>query len=99
MATKDLAVSRTTGDPAPTATPAAPHGIDPQDEPSVEWGWHGSFPNATRLAGWFSAVVLLAMNIGNHRGWVEGIYLDVIAALIVIGLVADMVRRRHAWRR
>lgn len=103
MATKDLAVTRVAGDPVPAATPAVPQRhhaqIDPQDEPSVEWGWHGSFPNATRLAGWFTVVVLFAMNIGNHRGWVEGVYLDVTAVLLIFGLVADMLRRRHAWRR
>lgn len=102
MATKNLAATRLAGDPVPAEAPAAPqlhHGqIDPQDEPSVEWGWHGSFPRGTRLAGWFSAIVLLAMNIGNHTGWVEGVYLDVIAVFIIGGLVADIIRRRTAWR-
>ncbi len=25
-----------------------PGEVDPRDEPSAEWGWHGSFPKATR---------------------------------------------------
>ena len=37
---------------ARTSRRAAPRaGVDPRDEPSAEWGWHGSFPNATRIAG------------------------------------------------
>ena len=26
-------------------------GVDPQDEPSAEWGWHGRFPRARAIAG------------------------------------------------
>ncbi len=27
-----------------------PAGVDPQDEPSAEWGWYGTFPKATRMS-------------------------------------------------
>jgi hypothetical protein len=73
--------------------------VDPQDEPSAEWGWHGTFPKATRVAGWLTAVFLLLMLIGNHRGHTEDIYLIGTAALIVIALIWDRIRSRTAWRR
>jgi hypothetical protein len=76
-----------------------PASVDPQDEPSAEWGWHGTFPKATRVAGWLTAVVLLLMLIGNHRGHIEDIYLIGVAALIVIALIWDRIRSRTAWRR
>jgi Protein of unknown function (DUF2631) len=76
-----------------------PTSVDPQDEPSAEWGWHGTFPKATRVAGWLTAVALLLMLIGNHRGHIEDIYLIGVAALIVIALIWDRIRSRTAWRR
>lgn len=75
------------------------HGVDPHDEPSVEWGWHGGFPKGTRIAGWLTAFALLAMLIGNHRGRIEDIYLVGVAAVIVIALIYDRVRSRTSWRR
>lgn len=102
MATKNLAATKVTGEPVPaesTAPAKLSRNIDPADEPSVDWGWHGSFPRATRIAGLVVAIVLLLMNIGNHRGWVEGVYLDVIGVGIILGLVYDLVRSRTAWRR
>ncbi|MGP4018247.1 DUF2631 domain-containing protein [Saccharopolyspora sp. 5N708] len=81
--------------------------IDPADEPSVEWGWHGGFPKGTQIAGWFSVVAILAMLIGNHQGILSGggqfktedIYLILIAAALAIGLLFDLRRRKTAWRR
>ena len=73
--------------------------VDPHDEPSVEWGWHGSFPKATRIAGWLTAIALLLMLIGNHRGHIEDIYLIGTAAVIVLALIWDRIRSRTAWRR
>jgi hypothetical protein len=72
--------------------------IDPAEEPSVEWGWHGGFPRGTQIAGWFSVVAILLMLIGNHQGIVSGggqfkiedIYLILIAAIMVVGLLIDL---------
>ncbi len=75
------------------------HARDPFEEPSVEWGWHGTFPRASRIGGWAIAAILLIMLIGNHRGHVEDLWLIGLAALVVIALVWDAVRRRTAWRR
>ncbi|MEV6611549.1 MULTISPECIES: DUF2631 domain-containing protein [unclassified Kutzneria] len=73
--------------------------VDPHDEPSAEWGWHGTFPKATRIAGWLTAIALLLMLIGNHRGHIEDIYLIGVAAAIVLALIWDRIRSRTAWRR
>ncbi|AHI00646.1 DUF2631 domain-containing protein [Kutzneria viridogrisea] len=75
------------------------HGVDPHDEPSAEWGWHGQFPKATRIAGLLTALALLGMLIGNHRGHIEDIYLVATAAVIVIALIWDRIRSRTSWRR
>ncbi len=73
--------------------------IDPADEPSVEWGWHGSFPKGMLIAGWFSVGALLIMLIGNHRGRTEDIWLIGVAVFMALGLVLHTVRQRNAWRR
>lgn len=81
-----------------------PHALDvyardPAAEPSVEWGWHGTFPRVSRIGGWAIAVILLLMLIGNHRGRVEDLWLVLLAAIVVGALVWDAVRRRTSWRR
>ncbi|WP_219413280.1 DUF2631 domain-containing protein [Pseudonocardia nigra] len=73
--------------------------VDPQDEPSVEWGWHGSFPRGMMIAGWASVLIMLSFLIGNHQGRIENVWLIVIAAGMAIGLIMHSVRKRHAWRR
>jgi hypothetical protein len=73
--------------------------VDPLDEPSAEWGWHGGFPRGTRIMGWFTAAVMFLMLIGNHRGHTEDLWLIGIGLSIVAALVIDRVRARTAWRR
>jgi hypothetical protein len=74
--------------------------VDPLDEPSAEWGWHGSFPRGSVIAGWASVVMLLLFTIGgNHEGNTEDIWLIGIAVLIALSLIWHSIRRRHAWRR
>jgi hypothetical protein len=75
------------------------HVVDPRDEPSAEWGWHGGFPIGTRIAGWFTAAVMFLMLIGNHVGRTEDLWLIGIGTAIVIALVIDRIRARTAWRR
>ena len=73
--------------------------IDPAEEPSVEWGWHGGFPRGTMIAGWFSVGALLIMLIGNHQGRTEDLWLVGTALVLVLALVLHTVRKRNAWRR
>lgn len=71
----------------------------PRDEPSAAWGWHGSFPKGTRIAGWVSAVILLVMIKGNHENNTENVWLVGLAAFLVLLLVLDIRKRRTAWRK
>jgi hypothetical protein len=73
--------------------------VDPHDEPSAEWGWHGSFPKGTRIAGWFVAFAMFIMLIGNHKGRTEDVWLIGIGAGLILLLVIDQIRRRTSWRR
>lgn len=73
--------------------------VDPADEPSAEWGWHGSFPNLVQVMGWVIVGGLLIMLIGNHKGRTEDIWLVVTALGIAGALLLDIRRRRTAWRR
>jgi hypothetical protein len=73
--------------------------VDPRDEPSAEWGWHGTFPKATRIAGWISAIVLFVMIYNNHENNTENVWLVGLGLAIIILLLIDLRRRRTAWRR
>lgn len=76
-----------------------PHGVDANDEPSAEWGWHGEFPRATAFAGWFTAMALFFMIIGNHESNVENWWLIVLGGGLVLMLVGGRLTRRGPWRR
>lgn len=77
----------------PGRTPA------PVDEPSAEWGWHGTLPRGAQLAGWFIALAMFGMLIGNQVGHVEDIYL-VLTGITLVGLLLRSARRRReSWRR
>ena len=73
--------------------------VDPRDEPSAEWGWHGGFPHGELIAGWSVVVILLLFLLGNHEGRTEDIWLIGFAAVMAVGLVMHSVRRRNSWRR
>jgi hypothetical protein len=73
--------------------------VDPAEEPSVQWGWHGGFPRGMMIAGWFSVAALLLMLIGNHQGRTEDLWLVGLAVVMAVGLVMHTLRKRHAWRR
>lgn len=86
---------------------APAHAVDPEEEPSVEWGWHGGFPKGVQIAGWFCTFAMVMMLIGNHQGILSGgdrfisadIWLIGIAAAMAVGLLYDLRRRRTSWRR
>jgi len=74
-------------------------GVDPDDEPSVDWGWHATFPKATIAAGVISAIALVVMLIGHPTSWTETLYMVIPAVAVLIGVVYSIMRRRNSWRR
>ncbi|HEV7452323.1 MAG TPA: DUF2631 domain-containing protein [Pseudonocardiaceae bacterium] len=76
-----------------------PHGLDPNREPSADWGWHGGFPLAGPIMGWFTAFALFAMLIGNHRSHVEDVWLVSLGLLLVVMLIGSHLNSRKSRRR
>lgn len=76
-----------------------PHEVDPHREPSADWGWHGGFPVAGPIMGWFTAFALFSMLIGNHRGRVEDVWLVGLGLLLVAMLIGSHRNSRKARRR
>jgi Protein of unknown function (DUF2631) len=85
-------------DQQPTAQHSGQPGVDPDEEPSAAWGWHGTPTRAGRIAGWFTAVALFAMLIGNNEGHVGDIFLIGPGALLVVMLIASHLKARKAKR-
>ncbi|ADG98739.1 conserved hypothetical protein [Segniliparus rotundus DSM 44985] len=73
--------------------------VDLAVEPSGRWGWHGEYPTTYRWVALAAIFSLLIMNVGNHQGHVEDVWLDVVAAIIAIWLVIDVVSKRGRWKR
>ncbi|MCX5046222.1 DUF2631 domain-containing protein [Aldersonia sp. NBC_00410] len=69
--------------------------VDTAEVPSAAWGWSGESRKTFRVAGWTVAVILVLMNIGNHHGHVEDIFLIGFAAIIVGILLRDSYLSRH----
>lgn len=84
------------GSPHPESSHAVPppRGGSDAEEPSVDWGWHGSFPRVTVAAGWLTAAAMFLMLIGNHTGTLEDWFLIVTGSGLVALLVAGSLRRR-----
>lgn len=53
---------------------------------------------SARVGAVITAAILLAMLLGNHRGWVENVWLIAGAVLLVLVLVADWVLRKNGLR-
>jgi Protein of unknown function (DUF2631) len=98
----DAVVAET--DQHPTDQHPTGHGVDPTGEdvhrePSADWGWHGSFPVAGPIMGWFTAFALFAMLIGNHQSRIEDIWLVGLGLLLVAMLIGHHWNSRKARRR
>jgi hypothetical protein len=72
---------------------------DPHDEPSVEWGWHGTLPKGAQIAGWLVVILCFAMFIGNQVGHVEDIFLGLTGVIMILILLLTARRHRRTWRR
>ncbi|KIA65358.1 DUF2631 domain-containing protein [Nocardia vulneris] len=80
-------------EPASTERGTVTH-VDTAEVPSAAWGWSGESPKTFRVAGWITALILIAMVIGNHKGHVEDIFLIGFAAAIVAILIRDSILKR-----
>jgi len=63
-----------------------------------DWGWHGSWGNWARVAGWLSAVLLLLLNFTWYYNQSADPWIFGTAALLVVILLRDRHRRKNAWR-
>lgn len=68
------------------------NGVSTEDEPSAKWGWHNIGSKPVQIYGWCAVVLLLLLNIGNHQGHVETIFLIALAVVIVLLLVLGMLK-------
>ncbi|ALE80970.1 hypothetical protein WY02_24175 [Pseudonocardia sp. AL041005-10] len=92
VASKAVAHSATT---SKTREIAVASGVDPADEPSVDWGWHQNFPKGLPIAAAVTGIVLLLFTIGHPVSWTEFLFSAVPAAVCLIGAVAYPVYRRR----
>ncbi len=70
----------------------------PAEHPS-DWGWHGEWGRAARVAGWIVVVILLVSITATHYNGTGAFALISTAALLVIALLWDINRRRTSWRK
>ncbi|WP_068800509.1 DUF2631 domain-containing protein [Pseudonocardia sp. HH130630-07] len=74
-------------------------GVDPDAEPSVDWGWHQNFSKGLPIAAAVTGVVLLLFMIGHPLSWTEFFYMAFPAAVCLVGAVAYPIYKRRSWRR
>jgi hypothetical protein len=67
------------------------------EDPSV-WGWHADFGKPARFAGWVTVIALVVMATSTHYNGAGTVALFTTAAILVIGLLWDINRRRTSWR-
>ena len=75
------------------------NGVSSDEEPSVEWGWHGHYPKVAHFAGFVVAGVLLILLWGNHEGNQENIWLVILAVGFIALSAGAIVRSRTSYRR
>ena len=73
--------------------------VDPHEEPSAEWGWHGTFPRGKIIAGVVSILILVALLFGPYQSRTQDLWLVGVVLLLVFMIWRQVVARRNAWRR
>ena len=74
-------------------------GVDPLDEPSAEWGWHGAFPNAIRIAGVLVGILLLVLTLGPYQSHLQDFWMVPMALGLLWLVVRGTMKRRNTWRK
>jgi hypothetical protein len=72
--------------------------VDHPDEHPTDWGWHGEWGRAGRVAGWIAAIIMLLMITATHYNGMGTLFLSLAAGGIIVCLAWDIQRRRNAWR-
>ncbi|WP_245974862.1 DUF2631 domain-containing protein [Corynebacterium alimapuense] len=70
--------------------PEVHSGTSTLDVPSAGLGWSELSRTTVQVSGWVSVLIMLSFNFGNHTGHVETIWLLVVTALLVVGLLYHM---------
>jgi hypothetical protein len=73
--------------------------VSPDDEPSAEWGWHGTFPRAKIIAGVVCSLILIAFLFGPYQSRTQDLWLVGTVLVLVFMIWRQVVARRNAWRR
>jgi hypothetical protein len=73
--------------------------VDHPDEHPEQWGWHGEWGRAARIAGWVIAILMLVMLTATHYNEAGTPWLLGIAVGLIIVLLWDIQRRKNAWRK
>lgn len=62
---------------------------DPDEEPSAQWGWHGTFPRGVRIAGLLTVLSLVVMMFPRDQalGQTHLFWLALPAVLILVGVL------------
>jgi hypothetical protein len=71
---------------------------DHPDEHPTDWGWHGEWGRAARVAGWIVAIICILMTLPAHYNGQGTLFLSLVAGAIVVMLLWDRQRRKNAWR-
>jgi hypothetical protein len=69
------------------------------DEHPTDWGWHGEWGRASRVAGVVVAIILLLMTTATHYNDSGSIWLVALAIAMLAGVAWDTRRRKNAWRK
>ncbi len=76
-----------------------PDGVDANLEPSADWGWHGSFPVGSRVAGWITTLIMFGMVFFSHNPVGRPWWLLALSVLLLLAMISNEVKRRSDWRR
>ncbi len=75
------------------------YAADHPDEHPEDWGWHGEWGRAARIAGYVVAIIMLR---DDHRDALQQVGCR-LARLFTVGLIVvliwDFQRRKNAWRK
>ncbi len=75
------------------------YAADHPDEHPEDWGWHGEWGRAGRIAGYVVAIIMLVMITATHYNKSGVVWLDLFTVGLIVVLIWDFQRRKNAWRK